>query len=523
MKGMQKISRGSGFRGAIDYCARGGEKIGGNMLGMTPRELSSEFRLSREQKDCKRPVWHSSLRLPVGDTLTPEQWNEVATLYMSRMGFDQDHQFAVFLHDDKKGQHIHVVASRVSLSGRLFYGQNENLASTKVIHELEKRFSLTPTVAAEVDQKTNLPSTRSTKKRRTPKKPELEKSLRTLTKPPRIEIADLVDKCLSLDKPQTPEAFKTAMSARGVEVTYFEENGEIKGITFHQGGLKFAGSSLGQDYKFPAIIARMKHDTTIKTRPDQKPANTGRNGPDHPNVAHPQRKDQGIRKKGLSPRVGKKATPTENQAFQLLQIQMKGKNMNETQEMIGALSHARTAQAEDGDNTEHGWNEWTDKNGRVWFYDIGQPPRPGNKAGYSWDPEGGRDGPPAIRVWDCAVERHGVEQAAIDAVRLCVFKGLPEPLRLHGTAEFQKHAAREMHRLGLELKNEDGPGRVEYDRLTREKEKDTQEQVNAISSVFSQIDDQAAATRRAALARAAEMEDTPSKKDGDRMRMGPRQ
>ena len=200
--------------------------------------------------------------------------------------------------------------------------------------------------------------------------------------------------------------------------------------------------------------------------------------------------------------------------------------MNETQEMIGALSHARTAQAEDGDNTEHGWNEWTGKNGRVWFYDIGQPPRPGNKAGYSWDPSGGPDGPPAIRVWDCAVERHGVEQAAIDAVRLCVFKGLPEPLRLHGTAEFQKHAAREMHRLGLELKNEDGPGRVEYDRLTREKEKDTQEQVNAISSVFSQIDDQAKASHRAAIHRAAaDMEDTPSKKDDDRDRMrmrGPR-
>lgn len=330
MKGMQKISRGSGFRGAIDYCARGGEKIGGNMLGMTPRELSSEFRLSREQKDCKRPVWHSSLRLPVGDTLTPEQWNEVATLYMSRMGFDQDHQFAVFLHDDKKGQHIHVVASRVSLSGRLFYGQNENLASTKVIHELEKRFSLTPTVAAEVDQKTNLPSTRSTKKRRTPKKPELEKSLRTLTKPPRIEIADLVDKCLSLDKPQTPEAFKTAMSARGVEVEFFTENGETKGVTFRLNGLKFSGSALGPAYKFPAIQERMKNDTTIKTPNHPDIADRIGNDPDRANAARTQPPNSGFNKKGLVARGGRKATEAENRAFQLLH-QMKGKNMNETQ------------------------------------------------------------------------------------------------------------------------------------------------------------------------------------------------
>ncbi len=201
--------------------------------------------------------------------------------------------------------------------------------------------------------------------------------------------------------------------------------------------------------------------------------------------------------------------------------------MNDTQSMGGALSHARSAQAEEMGNLDHGWNEWTDKSGRIWFYDIGQPPRPGNRAGYSWDLAGGKDAPPAIRVWDAAVERHGVEQAAIDAVRLCVFKGLPEPLKLHGTAEFQKFAAREMFRLNIELANADGPGWAEYDRLHKAKFEETEKarlaQVNSISSAFSAIDNQA--SRQASLHRAAEMEDTPSKKDDDdRMRMrGPRQ
>jgi hypothetical protein len=511
MKGMQKISRGLGFRGCLDYCNKGGEKIGGNMTGSTPRELATEFKLSRDQKDCKKPVWHSSLRLPAGDTLSKELWNEVAALYISRMGFNPDHQYCVFLHDDKKGQHIHIVASRVSLSGKLFYGQNENLQSTKVIHELEKRFSLTPTV-----------SDAPPKKRRTPTKSEIEKSLRTLVKPDRVVLAEIIDRVLQTEHPKNPGDLKNALTAHGVETIFFEEDEKIQGITFSTGGLKFSGSALGPAYKFPALVQRMKYDTDDKTRFDQKPSNRAGNVPGHSVAENAQSKNQRTGKKGLVARVGKKATLTENQAFQLLQ---KGKNMNETQEMIGALSHARAEQAQDAMNIEHGWNEFTDRNGRVWFYDVGQPPAVGNRAGYSWDPAGNKDGPPAIRVWDCAVERHGIEQAAIDAVRICVFKSLPEPLRLHGSPEFQRYAAREMHRLGIGLQNTDGPGWEEYDRLEREKEKGTQDLVNSISATFQGIDDQAKATHRAALQRAADQEDTPSKKDDDRDRMrmrGPR-
>lgn len=588
-----RAKRGTGFRGVLDYLCDhdDGHHIGGNMSGHTPRTLAHEFGIGRQARpDVGKPVWHMSLRLPVGEKLTEDRWVEVADAFVSEMGFSDKNQRAYFIHNCEAGQHIHIVCNRAGLDGSLWYGVDENLKATKICQSLENRFGLGLTQKPELDKKTNLPSARSTKKRKAPKKPETEKSLRTLVKPPRIEIADLVDKCLSTDKPKTPESLKSALESRGVEVEFFSENGEIKGITFFRNGLRFAGSSLGSDYKFPSILKRMKenhHDSTkftdhvpdsgdgipppqyrlcvlserrlaktcrrqhpgllqvvvrgagprlpdvrrtevndraIKTSNRPEPSDRIGNDPDRSNAARTQPPNSGFNKKGLVARGGRKATEAENRAFQLLQIQMKGKNMeNEKQLMVGALSHARTEQAQDAMNMEHGWNEFTDRNGRVWFYDIGQPPAVGNRAGYSWDQEGGKDGPPAIRVWDCAVERHGVEQAAIDAVRICVFKSLPEPLRLHGTPEFQRFAAREMHRLGLTLKNEDGPGRTEYDRLEREKEKAGQDQINAISATFANIDAQAAATRRAALARAAEMEDTPSKKDGDRMRMGPRQ
>ncbi len=99
MKGMQKIVRGNGARGALNYVARGKDArlIGGNMSGKTPRGLSAEFGISRKTRDCKKPVWHSSLRLPAGERLNDETWNVIAQNYMNEMGFSNLHQYCVYM------------------------------------------------------------------------------------------------------------------------------------------------------------------------------------------------------------------------------------------------------------------------------------------------------------------------------------------------------------------------------------------------------------------------------------------
>ncbi len=511
---MQKISRGDGFGGVLKYCAKGGRLIGGNMAGTTPQELASEFKLSRRQRGCKKPVWHSSLRLPKGETLPEEKWLEIAEAYIKKMGFEPDHQYCVFLHDDEDGQHIHNVASRVSLSGKLFYGQNENLISTKIIHELEREFGLTVTISAD-----DAPP----KKRKTPKKGETEKALRTLVKPARVVLADLVDSVLQTERPKTPEDLKNALSQKGVEVEFFEKGGEIKGITFHQGGLKFSGSALGDDYKFPRLLERMKYDAAIKTQNHSNPSNPKRDEPGHPDTSRPEPENPRIRKKGLVAREGRRATETENRNFQTV---LKGDNM-ENQKQIGGLTYRkRTPAPTDPTNLDHGWTEFCDRSGKVWFYPDDEAPRPGNLSGYSWQPHT-QDRPAAVCAYDTAINKHGLEQAARDVVRIAVFKGLPEPISTHGTDDFRRAVAQEMFRLNIELADQDGPAKQEFDRLHKarheESEKARLAQVNSISAAFRGIDDQAAASHRAALARAAqEQEDTPAKKDSDRMR-GPRQ
>ena len=95
MKGMQKIKRGKSFAGVVLYVLKPGshhrtvpEVIGGNMTGDCSQELIDEFNLTKElRSDVAKPVWHNSLRLPQGESLTNEQWKRIADDYMKRMGF----------------------------------------------------------------------------------------------------------------------------------------------------------------------------------------------------------------------------------------------------------------------------------------------------------------------------------------------------------------------------------------------------------------------------------------------------
>ncbi|MEI3776348.1 relaxase/mobilization nuclease domain-containing protein, partial [Pectobacterium brasiliense] len=159
MKGMQKIRRGKGFAGVVLYALRSGSHhkkdpkvIGGNMMGDAARDLIAEFNTTKMlRQDVAKPVWHNSIRLPKNEALTDTQWSEIADDYMKRMGFSETHLRCYVLHDDNDGQHIHIIASRVSLdAGKLYLGKNENLISTRIIQQLERDYSLTRTKGPEL-------------------------------------------------------------------------------------------------------------------------------------------------------------------------------------------------------------------------------------------------------------------------------------------------------------------------------------------------------------------------------------
>jgi hypothetical protein len=263
MKGMNRIKRGTGFRGALDYVFgrddahkdEPGVLIGGNMTGATVPQLAREFAAVRALRpDIEKPVWHNALRLPEGETLPPERWQTLCDDYMQRMGFTPDHPRCYVMHDDAQGQHIHIVASRVSATGAVYLGRNENLISTRIIQRLERVYRLTLTQGATyTDDNKIVPP-----ERKQAQQGEIEAALRTGILPPRLQLQQILDATLKRG-PQTAPEFAHTLQAQGVTVVpNIASTGKMNGFSFGIDGVMFKGSALGANYKW-ASLKRIVH------------------------------------------------------------------------------------------------------------------------------------------------------------------------------------------------------------------------------------------------------------------------
>lgn len=249
MKPMQKVSRGAGFGGAVRYAQAGGELIGGNMSGLMSADFSREFGVvHRIRPDVKRPVWHQALRLPRGEKVSKENWREIAADYMKRMGFSELHQHAIFLHDDPDGQHIHIVASRVALDSSLWHGQNENLISTQVVHQLEKIHGL---------RVSEMPEKAVKKDRKSLTRQEINMAVRTEMKPPRVVCQEAIDEVLQSKCVMSAPEFIHRLEAFGVRaVPSVASTGTMNGFSFEAEGVAFTGSKLGESFKWAQLQKR---------------------------------------------------------------------------------------------------------------------------------------------------------------------------------------------------------------------------------------------------------------------------
>ena len=252
MKGMQKIKRGKQFAGVVLYSLKSGSHhkitpyiIGGNMAGSSVAALISEFESSKQLRpDVAKPVWHNSLRLPRGETLSARQWAAFADDYMTRMGFTETHLRCYILHDDTNGQHIHIIASRINMvGGKLYLGKNENLISTRIISELERIHGLTETTPAI--------SSRPQAKRK-PSRNELMMAERTAAPCPKSQLQTLIDNVLT----HRPDllTFIDMLERKGVTCKpNIASTGKMNGFSFQYQGIAFKASQLGKKYGWSSL------------------------------------------------------------------------------------------------------------------------------------------------------------------------------------------------------------------------------------------------------------------------------
>lgn len=252
MKGMQKIKRGKTFNGLISYLLKPASHhksdpyvIGGNVIESFAEALSAEFNATKLlRSDVSKPVWHNSLRFPVGESLPMQKWKQIADDYMKRMGFSETHLRAYVLHDDKDGQHIHIVASRIdATSGKLYLGKNENLISTRIIEELEQDYQLTRTKGPDALK----PSSSPAKRKKSRNEAMLEK--RTDEKCAKTIIQEAIDTLLTSQISE--DEFVQQLAAQKIKaVPNRASTGKMNGFSFEYANISFKASQLGKKYSW---------------------------------------------------------------------------------------------------------------------------------------------------------------------------------------------------------------------------------------------------------------------------------
>lgn len=280
---MRKIRRGKNFAGVVQYALKPGAHhkcdpvvIGGNMLGDTAHELIAEFDGTKQLRpDVQKPVWHNSLRLPDGESLSNDQWAKIADDYMKKMGFNETHLRCYVLHDDSAGQHIHIIASRIDLyAGKLYLGRNENLISTRIISELEIAHGLTVTKTAP-----SLSNTQPKGKRISRNEQML--SERTGLPCPKKSLQQILDKSLA-DTPDLLTFIKRLEEAEVGWTANVASTGKMNGFSFSYRDIAFKASQLGKGYSWanlsnrlnynPGDLEALRSSTPAKDHPAPAPA-----------------------------------------------------------------------------------------------------------------------------------------------------------------------------------------------------------------------------------------------------------
>lgn len=254
MKGMQTIRRGKSFAGVVLYalkpCSHHKKDpivIGGNItiVGNSAKDLIAEFDSTKQLRpNVAKAVWHNSLRLPKNEALTNSEWANIADDYMARMGFSETHLRCYVLHDDEDGQHIHIIASRVSLdAGKLYLGKNENLISTRIIQELEKDHQLTRTKGPGALK----PSASPVKRKKSRNEAMLEE--RTGEPCPKSIIQRGIDS-ITLN-PIAIDDFVEKLNSMGITAKCnIASTGKMNGFSFECKGVVFKASQLGKKYSW---------------------------------------------------------------------------------------------------------------------------------------------------------------------------------------------------------------------------------------------------------------------------------
>jgi hypothetical protein len=200
-----------------------------------------------ERPEIKKPVFHAILSVPAGDEVTPQKWQEIASEYTERMGFGAAPYVAV-AHHDTEHHHIHIVASRVDVTGKLVSDSFEKYRSQEIARDLEIKHGLT-----RVPSSWEVPE-------RAPTRGEYHELERTGQQSVRGHLKEAIGQ--ELERHERAPELAEALARRDIKLVpkVTQNGGKVVGVYFEHEGRRIPGSKVSRDYSWPKLSRQLGYD-----------------------------------------------------------------------------------------------------------------------------------------------------------------------------------------------------------------------------------------------------------------------
>lgn len=241
---MAKITKGSDFRGVVDYILdkdKGTQIVAFDGLFMENKDtIAMSFNVQWQMNNkVAKPVGHIALSFSKEDEprLTNRVMAGIALEYMERMGI-RDTQFFIARHFDKEHPHVHIAFNRIDNNGNTISDRNERLRSTRICKELTQKYGL------------HMANGKDNVKRERLKEPDRTK----------YELYDILK--TEVGRCGNWNVLVANLKCQGVEV-HFKHKGqtdEIQGIVFTKNDYHFNGSKVDRRFSYSKIDAVLQRN-----------------------------------------------------------------------------------------------------------------------------------------------------------------------------------------------------------------------------------------------------------------------
>jgi hypothetical protein len=242
---IESWENGKSFSHRVHYAekeAKGAQPIFANS------DLRSMKAAAKLRPKIKEPVGHISMSLPpsVGK-YTKEQWLELLETTRDQLGLEDTFPLIASRHQDTRCDHIHIVFSRISVTGKVHDQANIGLRCAAVERILEDKHSLKLVPPNEF--KTHGHTTKG----------EIEKAIRTHQRPARLLITDALK--VAIQGKPTVEQFVERLQAAGVGVkANVASTGKMNGFSFIFDGIAFSGSNVSREFGWSKLSGVINYD-----------------------------------------------------------------------------------------------------------------------------------------------------------------------------------------------------------------------------------------------------------------------